>query len=134
MVVIYSHRKGIKMSEMVAICGLLCNECGAFIATSKNSKEERAKVAELWSQQYKQNIKPEDINCEGCIPDGRRLFRHSKDCKIRKCGKERAVRNCAYCDEYACEKLGEFFKKAPDAGRRLNEIRSKLKQGDHSSA
>lgn len=115
------------MSEMVSICGLLCNECPAFIATRNNSNEERAKVAELWSQQYNQNIKPEDINCEGCIPDGRRLFSHSKVCKIRKCGKERAVKNCAYCDEYACEKLSEFFKMAPDAGRRLNEIRSKLK-------
>lgn len=115
------------MSEMVSICGLLCNECPAFIATRNNSNEERAKVAELWSQQYNKNIKPEDINCEGCIPDGRRLFSHSKVCKIRKCGKERAVKNCAYCHEYACEKLGEFFKMAPDAGRRLNEIRSKLK-------
>ena len=114
------------MSEMISICGLLCNECGAFIATRNNSDEKRAEVAELWSQQYNQNIKPEDINCDGCTLDGKRLFVHSKSCKIRKCGKEKAVKNCALCDEYACEKLGEFFKKAPDAGRRLNEIRSKL--------
>jgi hypothetical protein len=124
------------MSEMTAICGLLCNECGAFIATSTNSDEKRAEVAELWSQQYNQNIKPEDINCDGCTLDGERLdgctldgerlFCHCKVCEIRKCGKQKAVENCAHCDEYACEKLGEFFKKVPDAGKRLNEIRSKL--------
>jgi hypothetical protein len=114
------------MSEMISVCGLLCNECEAFIATSNNSDEKRAEVAELWSQQYNQIIKPEDINCDGCTLDGERLFSHCKVCKIRKCGKEKAVENCAHCDEYACAKLGEFFKMAPDAGRRLNEIRSKL--------
>ena len=114
------------MSEMTSVCGLLCNECGAFIATSNNSDEKRVEVAELWSQQYNQNIKPEDINCDGCTSDSDRLFGHCTVCEIRKCGKEKAVANCAYCDEYACEKLEEFFKMAPDAGRRLNEIRSKL--------
>jgi hypothetical protein len=114
------------MSEMISVCGLLCNECGAFIATAKDSDEKRAEVAELWSQQYNQNIKPEDINCDGCTTDSDRLFGHCKVCEIRKCGKEKAVVNCAYCDEYACEKLEGFFKMAPEAGRRLNEIRSKL--------
>ena len=114
------------MSEMTAVCGLLCEECKAFIATRKNSEEKRAEVAELWSQQYNQNIKPEDINCDGCTSDSDRLFSHCKVCEIRKCGKEKAVANCAYCDEYACEKLEGFFKMVPDAGRRLNEIRSKL--------
>lgn len=114
------------MSEMVAVCGLLCDECGAFIATSNNSNEKRTRVAELWSQQYNQNIKPEDINCDGCTSDSDRLFGHCKVCEIRKCGKEKAVENCAHCDEYACEKLADFFKMAPNAGRRLNEIRSKL--------
>jgi len=114
------------MSEMVAVCGLLCDECGAFIATSNNSNEQRARVAELWSQQYDQEIKPEDINCDGCRSDSDRLFSHCKVCEIRKCGKEKAVKNCAHCDEYACEKLADFFKMAPNAGRRLNEIRSKL--------
>lgn len=114
------------MSEMVAVCGLLCNECGAFIATSKNSDEKRTEVAELWSQQFNTNIRPEDINCDGCTSDSDRIFSHCKVCEIRKCGKERAVANCANCDEYACEKLEGFFKMAPEAGRKLNEIRSKL--------
>ncbi|MBM3120461.1 MAG: DUF3795 domain-containing protein, partial [Chloroflexi bacterium] len=36
-------------------------------------------------------------------------------CKIRKCGKQKQVENCAYCHEYACEKLTKFFAMAPDA-------------------
>ena len=111
------------MSEMTAVCGLLCNECGAFIATSNDDDERRAEVAQLWSKQYNQDIKPEDINCDGCTSDSDLLFGHCKVCEIRKCGKEKAVVNCAYCDEYACEKLEGLFKMVPDARKQLDSIR-----------
>jgi hypothetical protein len=39
---------------------------------------------------------------------------------------ERKVKNCAYCDEYACEKLKEFFKMAPSAKKSLDKIRKSL--------
>jgi hypothetical protein len=86
------------MSGMTAVCGLLCNECGAFIATSSDDDEKRAEVAELWSKQYGHDIKPEDVNCDGCTSDSDRLFSHCKVCEIRKCGREKAVANCAYPD------------------------------------
>jgi len=114
------------MSGMTAVCGLLCNECGAFIATSSDDDEKRAEVAELWSKQYGHDIKPEDVNCDGCTSDSDRLFSHCKVCEIRKCGREKAVVTCAYCDEYACEKLEGFFKMVPDARKNLDVIKSSL--------
>ena len=114
------------MNEMTAVCGLLCNECGAFIATSNDDNEKRAAVAQLWSKQYNHDFKPEDINCDGCTSSSDRLFSYCKVCEIRKCGKEKAVENCAYCDEYACEKLEGLFKMAPDARKQLDKIRSSL--------
>ena len=111
------------MREMTAVCGLLCSECGAFIATKNDDDEKRAEVAELWSKQYNQDIKPEDINCDGCTSDSDRLFGHCKVCEIRTCGQEKAVVNCAYCYEYACEKLEGFFKMVPDARKQLDSIR-----------
>ncbi|HIJ53152.1 MAG TPA: DUF3795 domain-containing protein [Planctomycetes bacterium] len=114
------------MTEMTAVCGLLCSECGAFIATINDDNEKRTEVAQLWSKQYNQDIKPEDINCDGCTSDSNRLFGHCKVCEIRKCGKEKAIENCAHCDEYACEKLEGFFKMVPDARKHLDSIRSSL--------
>jgi len=114
------------MSEMISFCGLLCHECGAFLATRDDDDEKRAEVAQQWSKEYNTDLKPEDINCEGCLSDGEILFNYTKACEIRKCGKERGLLNCAHCDEYACEKLEKFFQMVPDAKKRLDEIRSNL--------
>ena len=111
------------MNEITAICGLICSRCGAFIATLNDDDEKRAEVARLWSEQYKQDIEPEDINCLGCTSDSDRLFNHCSVCEIRKCAKEKQVENCAFCDDYACEKLEAFFQMAPGARKHLDAIR-----------
>ena len=111
------------MEKMIAFCGLVCTECPAFIATQKEDDEERKKVAEMWSKEFKVELKPEDINCDGCLADSERLFSHTKVCEIRKCGLDRKVANCAHCDEYACEKLTAFFKMVPQARSNLDEVR-----------
>ena len=38
------------MEKIIAYCGLICSECPAYIATQKDSDEERKKVAEKWSK------------------------------------------------------------------------------------
>lgn len=114
------------MEKMTAFCGIVCTECPAFIATQKNDDTERKKVAESWSKMFKADLKPEDINCDGCLVVGENIFSHCKVCEIRKCGFEKVVKNCAYCDEYICEKLEKFFNNAPDAKKNLEEIRKSL--------
>ena len=114
------------MDEMIAFCGITCHECGAFLATRDDDDEKRAEVAQLWSKEFKADIKPEDINCESCLSDGENLFSHTKTCEIRKCGKEKGVVNCAHCSDYTCEKLEKFFEMVPDAKKRLDGIRAKL--------
>jgi hypothetical protein len=114
------------MDKMVAYCGLTCTDCPAFIATHKDDDDERKKVAEEWSKDYNATLKPEDINCDGCVTDSENLFSHTKVCEIRKCGKDKKVENCAHCDEYACDRLTEFFKMAPEAKTNLEEIRKNL--------
>ena len=109
---------------MVSCCGLLCSECGAFVATKNDDDAKRAEVAELWSKGYEVDLKPEDINCSGCLSDTEPLFGHCKVCEVRKCAREKAIENCARCDEYACEQLKGIHKMAPDAKERLDGIRS----------
>jgi len=113
------------VEKMMAYCGLICTDCPPYIATQKNDDEERKKVVEMWSK-HDAALKIEDINCDGCLADSERLFKYCGVCEVRKCGKEKKVANCAYCDDYACDKLTEFFKMAPEAKTRLDEIRKSL--------
>ncbi len=55
------------MEKMIAFCGIVCTECPAFLATQKDDDNKRKKVAEMWSKQFKSEIKPVDINCDGCL-------------------------------------------------------------------
>jgi len=114
------------MNKIIAFCGLTCTECLAFIATQKDDDKEREKVAKVWSKEFKRKIKPEEINCDGCLEESGRLFNYCKVCIIRECGKEKVVENCAYCDDYACEKLTKFFDIAAEAKTALVEIRKYL--------
>jgi hypothetical protein len=109
--------------EQISFCGMICNECTAFLATQKNDDDERKKVAEIWSKQYNADIKAENINCDGCLSEGKRFFSHCNVCEVRKCGRERNLKNCAYCNEYACEKLSPIFEVAPNNKNTLDQIR-----------
>ncbi len=114
------------MDEMIAFCGINCTKCLAFLATQKDDDDERVKVAQQWSKEFNAGIKPEDINCDGCLSESERIFSYCKVCEVRKCGQERHIKNCAYCDDYACEKLNKIFGMAPDARLILEEIRKSL--------
>jgi hypothetical protein len=113
---------------MVAFCGLDCYECGAFLATKENDAQKRAEVAQEWSKLFKVEIKPEEINCDGCLSEGQRLFNYCKVCEIRKCGKEKSLKNFGYCGEYPCHKLDFIFSNASDAYNQLDKINSRLRE------
>jgi hypothetical protein len=112
---------------MIAFCGLDCSKCGAFLATKENNDQKRAKVAQEWSKLFKVEIKPKDINCDGCQSDGERIFNYCNVCEIRKCGKEKGIMNCGYCDGYPCGRLDFISSNAPDAKKRLDKINASLK-------
>ena len=111
------------MEPIVACCGLTCSLCKAYLATQRDSDEERRKVAEDWSKVLSVDIKPEQINCDGCLSEGR-LFFYCQSCEKRRCCIEKNLENCAYCDDYPCSKLDNVFKAVPNAKATLDEIRS----------
>ena len=114
------------MDKMIAYCGLVCTECPAYLATQKDDDAERKKVAEKWNKEFDGNFKIEDINCDGCLAESDRLLGFCQQCEIRKCGQKKGVVNCAYCDDYGCEKLTKFFNMAPAAKKNLEDIRKDL--------
>ena len=97
-----------------------CAECEAFIATVNDNDAMRQKVVGEWTARYKaknynrSDLKVSDINCRGCLSD-RPIFLYCEQCKIRKCGLARGLKNCQNCPEYKCEDLIEkqshFWKK-----------------------
>ena len=113
------------MKRMIAFCGIVCSDCHTFIATQEDNDEKRIEIAKVWSTpEY--TLKPEDINCDGCLTKPGKFLTYAKDiCEIRKCGIQRKAKNCAYCPEYPCEKLTKFHEAAPKAKASLEEIRKK---------
>lgn len=114
------------MERIVAYCGLTCSECPAYLATQNDDDAERERVAKTWSEQYDSDIKPEQINCDGCLPGKDRHFTHCSVCQIRACGVVRGVANCAHCEEYACDKLEGLLQAVPAAKAELDKIRDSL--------
>ena len=112
--------------KQIAYCGLICTDCGAYIATQKNDDKLRKEMVEDWSKKYNHPFKAEDINCVGCIPTSGKHVGQCSVCPIRKCGQEKGVVNCAHCDEYACDELGKYFAMAPVMKANLEEIRKGL--------
>jgi Protein of unknown function (DUF3795) len=116
------------MNESVAYCGLVCSTCPIHLATLEadltRKAEMRVVIANELSRIYGTTPKPEIItDCDGCkIADGR-LFTGCADCEIRKCAFARDMINCAYCDDYACDKLNRHFAVDPGAREKLEEIR-----------
>ena len=122
---------GDKMDEMISCCGLNCHGCAIYLATREKNDEKRHKmrveIAQHIQEHYGEEYKPEDVtDCDGCCAEGRRLFSGSKKCHMRKCAGQKHIENCAYCDEYSCQKLEDLFATDPEARKRLDEIRSKL--------
>jgi len=97
--------------KYIAMCGLDCSSCPAFIATKNNDNNLRERTAQEWSEKYMGKneplVKPEDINCLGCL-SGNFLWRHCLGCEIRKCGFAKGIKSCKECKNYKCDKLIEL--------------------------
>lgn len=112
-----------RTTKMLAMCGLDCGACPAFIAYRTDDQALREKTAAEWSKQFHIELKPTDINCVGCLETAGVQIAHCAQCEIRKCGLGRKVKNCALCDDYPCQTISQFLANVPPAKANLEEVR-----------
>ncbi len=127
------------MGEILARCGYRCDLCAA----RSEDPEIRQKLVEGWKKYLNLHMYDVDnVKCDGCYGETRADMK----CPIRPCVIEKGIENCAYCDEYICDKLKpflgsreEYYTKFPDISEddynlcmrqfasleRLQEIRKK---------
>jgi hypothetical protein len=113
---------GDTMVTLIAACGMDCARCDAYIATQANDQDALAALAEKWIKEYNAfGLTAIDVQCDGCMAEGRKIG-HCSECQIRLCAMERGLANCAACPDFACEKLQDFWKAAPQAKANLESI------------
>ena len=108
---------------MISYCGIDCSKCESYLATQANSDIERRKIAEQCLIEFNVNMKPEEINCNGCKSNGVKCAFAANLCEIRKCNIEKSQPYCAVCSEYKCEKLEKIIQSAPAIGEALEALR-----------
>ena len=112
-----------EMKQLIAVCGLDCEKCDAFIATKNNDQSLREKTAKKWAELNNVPILPEHINCEGCRMDGVKTVFCSTMCPIRQCAMAKGYVTCGACPEKeACPKLAPVWQSDPRAKTNLESI------------
>jgi len=113
------------MSKMIAYCGLVCSNCPTFLATQNDDDIAREKTAALYAEKFGFDLKPEDINCDGCLTIGGRQIGYCQVCKIRECCREKGLENCGFCAEH-CENLLKFHEFSPEAKASFDALKTKI--------
>ncbi len=116
------------MDQLIAVCGLNCSQCEAYLATQANDEAARERVAIKWQQLYNApGLTAAYVTCDGCVAFGGRQGGHCAECEIRACGSVHQIPNCAHCREFdTCQKLAGFLNFVPEARNVLQSIRSTL--------
>jgi len=92
------------MGRIIAYCGLVCDDCPAYIATQAGDADRLQELARSWSTDELQ-FDPGDVCCDGCRPGEARLFAWCSDCGIRTCCLEKRLETCAHCTDFPCEEI-----------------------------
>lgn len=111
------------MNRIVGSCGIICNECPAFIACRTDDQSLREKTAKEWSKMYGAEIGASEINCVGCQATEGVQISHCSECDIRSCSQQtHHIANCGLCSEYPCERIEKFFEFVPPCREVLDGI------------
>lgn len=116
------------MAKNIAMCGLDCGECPAYIAYVTDDQALREKTAAEWAKEYGTEIPADMINCVGCTRRDGVHIGYCHECGVRTCGLGKNAENCAACAEYPCALVAGFHEKAPQAKANIEGLRASAKK------
>ncbi|MDD5504585.1 MAG: DUF3795 domain-containing protein [Candidatus Omnitrophica bacterium] len=108
---------------MIAYCGLDCSKCIGFLATQSCDAGKIAEAAKAWSVQFKADVKPEHVLCDGCKEGGRKSYYCGNLCKITKCCRAKKIETCAECKDYSCADLNFVLEHSVEAKNNLEQLK-----------
>jgi hypothetical protein len=89
----------VTIDEMIGYCGYNCHLCAA----RSDDAAVRKELVDGWRRIFgHEHYTAENVRCDGCLSDGRLA---DTVCKARPCAIERGVKNCAYCEDFPCDKV-----------------------------
>jgi len=115
-----------RMPRMIAYCGLVCPECPTYLATRADDDAARARTAAMYAEKFGFDLRPEEIDCDGCRSDGGTLMAYCRACVIRECCHAKGFENCALCPDQPCESLAEFHAFSPGGKASFDALREQL--------
>jgi hypothetical protein len=93
------------MAIRMSACGVICSECGAYLAGQKADEAFQQRVADAWQSIYKLDVAPEALSCGGCLNVDAPAFATCNDCFVRQCVLAKGIAHCGLCDQYPCAEL-----------------------------
>jgi hypothetical protein len=88
------------MEPIISKCGYRCDLCPAY-ETNIKSEADKQRMCDAWAKYCGFEVPPEAIkSCSGCEAGG-----GDETCTVRPCAIEKNVENCAYCEQFGCDKL-----------------------------
>ncbi|MFX1514414.1 MAG: DUF3795 domain-containing protein [Promethearchaeota archaeon] len=110
------------MDKELSCCGYRCDLCQAY--TKNIQKEDRTSLlSDKWHEYFGFRIPANQIYCEGCLHSGLETPQLiDATCPVRPCVLSRNIPNCAYCEEFSCEKLQSRFVILEEKEKEANRV------------
>ena len=90
--------------KLAAVCGLYCEACSWFIATTEDPERLKRMAAQM-------HFSVEESRCYGCRSDKR--LSYCEKCKMSACAARKGINFCSECEEYPCDDLKAFQSAMP---------------------
>ena len=98
------NNSGESDNKFAAVCGLYCEACSWFIATTEDPERLKRMAAQF-------HFSEDESKCYGCRSDKR--LSYCEKCKMSACAAERGIDFCSECEEYPCDDLKQFQSAMP---------------------
>lgn len=108
------------MEAILTRCGYRCDLCLAYRPNIESNPANQQKLSDGWYQYFGFRIPAEKILCDGCLAENPQLIDQS--CPVRPCVLAKGLENCAYCEQYRCEKLAERLVVFEELQKRVGAI------------